>query len=130
MLATRRILIADDDLEVRRGVVDLLAPLGQEILQAESGLEALSLLSERAPIHLLLLDMHMPGCGGLEVIDRIRGRFEVPFICYSGHATRELESQVRAAGAFAFLHKPVQPDRLRAEVVRALSCWDQASRSP
>ncbi|MCK6445239.1 MAG: response regulator [Planctomycetes bacterium] len=109
-------------------MVDLLTPLGQEILQAESGLEALNLLSERAPIHLLLLDMHMPGCGGLEVIDRIRGRFEMPFICYSGSATRELESQVRAAGAFAFLHKPVQPDRLRAEVVRALGGWDPSSR--
>ncbi|MBI5435321.1 MAG: response regulator [Planctomycetes bacterium] len=128
MLAPRRILIADDDLEVRRGVVDLLSSLGSEILQAESGLEALSLLRERAPIHLLLLDMHMPGCGGLEVIDRLRGRFELPFICYSGNATRELESQVRAAGAFAFLHKPVQPDRLRAEVVRALGRWDSANK--
>jgi CheY-like chemotaxis protein len=128
MLPSRRILIADDDLEVRRGVADLLAPLGTEILQAETGWEALDLLRERAPVHLLLLDMHMPGCGGLEVIDRIRGQFEVPFICYSGNATRELESQVRAAGAFAFLHKPVQPDRLRAEVVRALGRWDQATR--
>jgi CheY-like chemotaxis protein len=120
MLAERRILIADDDLEVRRGVADLLAPFGSEIFQAETGLEVLDLLERRSPIHLLLLDMHMPGCGGLEVIHRIRGRFEVPFICYSGNATRELESKARAAGAFAFLHKPVQPDRLRAEVLRAL----------
>jgi CheY-like chemotaxis protein len=120
MLAVRRILVADDDLEVRRGVVDLLAPLGQEILQAETGLEVLDLLVQRGPIHLLLLDMHMPGCGGLEVIARIRGRFEVPFICYSGNATRELESKVREAGAVAFLHKPVQPELLRAEVLRAL----------
>ena len=120
MLATRRILIADDDLEVRRGVVDLLAPLGPQILQAETGLEALEILNLGSPIHLLLLDMHMPGCGGLEVLAKIRGRFALPCICYSGNATRELESQARQAGVFAFLHKPVQPDRLRAEVLRAL----------
>ncbi len=115
MLAPRRILIADDDLEVRRGVVDLLSSLGSEILQAESGLEALSLLRERAPIHLLLLDMHMPGCGGLEVIDRLRGQFELPFICYSGNATRELESQAARGPPVRSrsLHKPrAKPDRL------------------
>lgn len=76
MLATRRVLIADDDLEVRSGIVDLLSPMGLEILQAESGLEVLDWLGRRArdPFDLLLLDMHMPGCSGLEVLTALRAR--------------------------------------------------------
>jgi CheY-like chemotaxis protein len=123
MLASRRILVADDDLEVRRGVVDLLGSLGPEIFQAETGPEAIEIVRRRlivAPIHLLVLDMHMPGCSGLEVLTQLRREVSIACICYSGNATRELETQALEAGARAFLPKPVQPLLLRDEVLRAL----------
>ncbi|MBK8177468.1 MAG: response regulator [Planctomycetes bacterium] len=132
MLATRRVLIADDDLEVRSGIVDLLSPMGLEILQAESGLEVLDWLGRRArdPFDLLLLDMHMPGCSGLEVLTALRARHAaesrddlhpiVPTIFCSGRAEPELERRALEMGAFSFLRKPVRPDHLRGEVLRAL----------
>lgn len=137
MLAPPRILIADDDLEVRCGIVDLLAPMGLEILQAESGLEVLDWLARRArqPFNLLLLDMHMPGCSGLEVLTALRARAGtartasascdlahplIPTIFCSGRAEPELERRAFEMGAFSFLKKPVRPDHLRGEVLRAL----------
>ena len=124
MLPTRRVLLADDDLEVRRGVVELLLPLGLEVLQAESGPEALEIVRLRpSEVHAMVLDLHMPGCTGLEVLTRLRELplpRSLPTIVYSGAATAEMRARVLAAGAWAFLHKPVQPDLLRGEVLRAL----------
>jgi len=135
MLAPRRILLADDDLEVRSGIADLLAPLGLEIFQVESGLEVLKSLDAHAgePFALLLLDMHMPGCSGLEVLTVLRARVAealsahrggvhpmVPTIFCSGRAEPELERRAIEMGAFSFLKKPVRPDHLRGEVLRAL----------
>jgi CheY-like chemotaxis protein len=124
MLIPRRVLLADDDLEIRRGVEDLLLPLGLECLHAESGLEALAIARARfQQLHLMVLDVHMPGCTGLDVLTSLRGElagFRVPCIFYSGEATDAIERRAFEAGACAFLRKPVQPDRLRGEVLRAL----------
>jgi len=133
MLQLRRVLLADDDLEVRSGVADLLMPLGVEVLEAESGLEVLEIVRVRQqPVHLLLLDMHMPGCSGLEVLERLRQppAVRVPCIFYSGEATDEVERLALAAGARAFLRKPVQPDRLRGEVLRALRYYHPDTAFP
>jgi len=124
MIPPRRILLADDDQEVRAGVADLLAPLGLEFLHAESGPEVVEILrAERRRLNLMVLDMHMPGFGGLEVIQRMGsevGPFTLPFICCSGEATDELERMALAVGAEAFLRKPLQPLALRGEVMRIL----------
>lgn len=124
MLPPYRALLADDDLGVRQGVEELLAPFGLEFLHAESGLEALEIAQQRmSSLALMVLDVHMPGCTGLDVLDRLRGEGDqliVPCIFYSGEATPAIEQRAFDAGAFAFLHKPVQPDLLRDEVRRAL----------
>ena len=129
MLVPRRVLIADDDLEVRRGVVDCLRPLGLELHQAETGDEAVEIVRTQIatrPLHLLVLDMHMPGITGLEVLAQVSAivseiaSIELPCIFYSGNAADDVERRALEAGARAFLHKPVEPRVLREEVVRAL----------
>lgn len=129
MLLQRRVLLADDDLEIRRGVEELLAPLGLEFLHAESGLEALAIArASFHQLHLMVLDVHMPGCTGLDVLNSLRCEmrdFRVPCIFYSGEATDAIERRALEAGACAFLRKPVRPDRLRGEVLRALRGWPQ-----
>lgn len=116
----RRILIADDDREVRAGVVDLLRDLNMDFVHAESGIEALHIL-RRSVIDLALLDMHMPGHTGLEVLSAIRREGpEIPCIFFSGDATEGIRRQAVLEGALAVLSKPLVPAVLRREVRRAL----------
>jgi CheY-like chemotaxis protein len=124
--ARRRFLVADDDATLRGGVVDLLASLQLEILEADTGPAALA-IARGARLHAALLDLHMPGrdlprLGGLEVLAALR-QFGVslPCILYSADLTPALEERAREAGAMCVLHKPVDPALLRAEVERALA---------
>ena len=116
----RRILVADDDREVRLGVADLLDDMGLEVLHAASGTEAVALV-HRMRIHAALLDLHMPGYTGVEAIPLLRReRAGLPCIVYSGRWTPDLEQEVLAIGAFACLKKPVEPGTLRRTVWEAL----------
>jgi CheY-like chemotaxis protein len=116
----RRILLADDDREVRLGVAELLHDLGLEFLHAASGIEAVELARGRR-IHAALLDMHMPGCTGIQAIPLLRGLdADLPCIVYSGRWSRDLEAEVLSVGAFACLKKPVEPATLRRTVCDAL----------
>ena len=116
----RRILVADDDREVRLGVAELLSDLGLEVLHAETGTEAVELV-RGTRIHAALLDMHMPGYTGIETIPLLHGVYaELPCIVYSGRWSTVLEAEVMAIGAFACLKKPVEPVTLRRTVCVAL----------
>jgi len=115
-----RILVADDDREVRLGVAELLHGLGLEILHAETGIEAVELV-RGTRIHAALLDMHMPGYTGIQAIPLLRGLdAQLPCIVYSGRWSRDLEQEVLSIGAFACLKKPVEPATLRRTVCIAL----------
>jgi len=133
-LPPSRLLVADDDQEVRLGVADLLEALGIEILHAETGLQAVE-IARMERIQAALLDMHMPGCTGIEALSLLRReRAGLPCIVYSGRWSPDLEAAVLRAGASACLKKPVQPDLLRAEVRRALelapaSLWSPEERN-
>ena len=123
MSISYRILCADDDLEVRSGVVDLLTGIGLDVVQAETGLEAI----ERARtnrIDAALLDLHMPGCTGIEALPRLRElRRGLPCLVYSGDWTNTLEEHAIEAGAFGILKKPIVPQLLRSEILRAVETW-------
>lgn len=120
MSLDRRILIADDDAALRGGVSDLLADLGLEIVEAESGLEALSIV-RAGRVHLALLDYRMPGPNGLDVLLTIHQEFlPVPVILCSGELDKALEALAMQAGARAVMRKPVAPDVLRAQVASIL----------
>jgi CheY-like chemotaxis protein len=120
MSIDRRILIADDDRELRAGVIDLLRGMPVQIVEAETGVDALRIVRV-GPLHLALLDMHMPGHTGLEILATIkRETLRVPCIFISGDATEGVRQMALAEGACAVLRKPLEPRILRAEVERAL----------
>jgi len=120
MSKPQRILLADDDTELRLGVADLIGSIGLEVLQVETGLEAIDLVRNQA-VDAALLDMHMPGATGLETLEALfELNSELPCLIYSGRWSAGLERAALAAGARACLKKPVQPDLLRIEVCRAL----------
>jgi CheY-like chemotaxis protein len=120
MFVSRQILLADDDSTVRNGVAELLNDLGIEAVHAETGREALEIVRSK-PIHACLLDLQMPECGGLEALPLIRlERADLPCLVYSGSLNAALEREALRIGAFAVLHKPVQPLLLRQQICRAL----------
>lgn len=116
----RRILVADDDREVRLGVAELLDGLGLEVLHAATGTEAVELVRGMR-IDAALLDMHMPGYTGAQAIPLLHGfNRQLACIVYSGRWSLDLEQEVLAVGAVACLKKPVEPVMLRRTVCRAL----------
>lgn len=120
MFTDRRILIADDDNEVRLGAVELLGALGLEVRQADSGTSAMEQLRADR-FHLALLDVHMPGRSGVEVLQEVRSaELGVPCIFWSGDAPEEVQRYLIATGASDVLRKPVRPAELRESVTRVL----------
>jgi CheY-like chemotaxis protein len=118
----KKLLVVDDIAENRAVLRDLLKPLDFEILEAASGQESIEVAQSQQP-DLILMDVFMPGMGGLESIRRLRElpRFaELPMITVSASASDSDEVVCLAAGANAFLAKPVQESKLLGQVGRLL----------
>jgi len=113
------ILIVDDKPQNLLVLADLLAPLGEEIIQAQSGKEALRVLLNRE-VAILLLDVQMPDIDGYELADLIRKREKsrsTPIIFITAHDRDSEEiSRGYALGAVDYVFKPVDAVILRAKV--------------
>ena len=110
-----RVLVADDDDELRELLVDYLGLHGFETLQAANGLEALLRVKHDAP-DAILLDLRMPRLGGIDALKRIQAfNPAITVIVISAETDPTLKDQARAGGARAVLDKPVHlPDILTA----------------
>ena len=113
------ILIIDDQPENLLALEVILADLGQNIVKAASGKEALKCLLEM-DFAVILLDVQMPGMDGFEAAKLIRQRRQchyTPIIFLSAHFTEDIHaSQAYALGAVDYLIKPFVPEVLRAKV--------------
>ena len=116
-----RILVADDQDESLRAVVALLRGLDVQIEVATSGSEALQQLLA-ARFDLSLLDMHMPGLTGLEVMGQLRTMGQtVPSILMTGNPSREIEIAALELGAVTMLRKPIPGEMLRIVVEQVIT---------
>src|SRR4051794_18260014 len=115
MTARLRILVVDDDQDIRGLLLELLTRAGFEVDQAADGRAALRRLFE-APLSLVILDVSMPGLDGYETVERIRDLSEVPVIMLTARA-EELE-KVRGlkGGADDYVAKPFGRQELLARV--------------
>ena len=113
------ILVVDDNASKRLAIVAVLAPLGYDIVEADSGEAALRAVIER-DFAMILLDVRMPGVSGLETATLIRQRRQsemTPIAFLTAHSADEgLEADGYAGGAIDFITMPVRPDVLRAKV--------------
>src|SRR4051794_4947448 len=112
-----RVLVADDDEQMRRLIVVLLEAEGYEISEASDTWEVLEQVSRAQP-DLLILDLQMPGGGGIEAIKSIRSdpaNREIPVLLLSGTVDLEVDWASRV-GANAQLPKPFGVDEFRATV--------------
>lgn len=114
------ILITDDDQEFRATLRRVLEPQGFRTLEAADGVEAVEIV-RREPVHLVLIDMHMPRLTGLEAIRRFREiKALLPCILLSAEADEEIERQARQLQAFGVLRKPVTRRVITVTVTQAL----------
>jgi two-component system nitrogen regulation response regulator NtrX len=114
------ILIVDDEAAIRESLEMILAYEHHSVKLAAGGREALEIL-EREPVDAVLLDIKMPGQDGLEVLDQIHARRpECPVIMISGHGTIETAVEATKKGAFDFVPKPLDRDRILLTIRNAL----------
>jgi CheY-like chemotaxis protein len=116
--ARRKILVVDDVAANRMVLGDMLAPLGFEIAEAANGREGIEKAQSLRP-DLILMDSVMPETDGLETTRRLRklpGLDEVAIIAISANASGGNEATALAAGADAFLPKPIDLSALLAQI--------------
>jgi DNA-binding NtrC family response regulator len=111
-----RVLVVDDDAEVREMFEGFLASHGFEVATAPNGDLAMQAIARRAP-DVVLLDVVMPGLSGVEILQAIRTIApRVKVIMMSGEATPAQRMQTLALGAFDFVMKPVDTAHLLRSV--------------
>ncbi|HTY37121.1 MAG TPA: sigma-54 dependent transcriptional regulator [Bacteroidota bacterium] len=116
----KTILVVDDEKSVRDSLKMVLEFESYDVQFAENGQEALRQLGS-APVDLVLLDVKMAGMDGIEVLQRVREKnADLPVIMISGHGTIETAVEATKLGAFDFLPKPLDRDKLLVTVRNAL----------
>jgi two-component system KDP operon response regulator KdpE len=110
-----RILIVDDEPQIRRVMMTSLAANGYQAFEARSGEAALAALRENAP-DLILLDLNMPGMGGMAACREIRAVSEVAIIVLSVRDGEKDKIAALDAGADDYLTKPFSVNELLARI--------------
>ena len=125
MIDKKRILIVDDDEQIRTILGEYLTMQGNEYETASDGIEALAKV--KLDIDLVLMDVNMPNMDGYEVIKRIRSEPEyqdLPIIMVTAMTSREDRLQAVRAGANDFIAKPIDQTELEVRTMSLLRVKD------
>ena len=116
------ILVVDDEADIRKTIADTLEDEGYRCRSAADTVAALELIEERRP-HLVILDIWLRenDRDGLELLKILKAQYpEIPVVMISGHGTIETAVKAIKLGAYEFVEKPVQSDRLVLTARRAV----------
>jgi two-component system nitrogen regulation response regulator NtrX len=117
-----KILVVDDEETIRKSLRMILEYEGYQCLEAEDGEKALEIIEETVGLGLVLLDVKLPGMSGLEVLAELEKRPYAPeVIMVSGHGTVQTAVEATKLGAFDFLEKPLQRERVLLCIRNALN---------
>jgi two-component system response regulator HydG len=115
-----RVLVVDDDAALLKALDRMFRQAGYEVLTAASGEDALEVLRDRPP-WIVVSDLLMPGMDGIELLREARALVPPPeVLLITAHASVEKAVEAMRLGAFDFVEKPIQRDRLLLLVQRAL----------
>ena len=128
-MSAGRILVVDDEPQIRRIMRTTLTAAGYEVDDARTGEDALAKVREFRP-DLVLLDINMPGTGGLAVCRTIRADANVAIIMLTVHNSEAAKVEALDAGADDFVTKPFSTPELLARIRAALRRLPVASSSP
>jgi two-component system nitrogen regulation response regulator NtrX len=119
-LTPPRVLVVDDEKNIRRTLELVLRGEGYDVLEAQSAEDALRILANpHAPVDLAIFDVKLPGMSGLEALERLRkdeATKQVPIIVISGHATVHDAVAAIKFGAADFFEKPLNRERVLVSV--------------
>src|SRR5258708_8206597 len=118
-MSTPTILVVDDEPQIRRVMRTTLSSNGYAVIEAKSGEEALEALRKEHP-ELVLLDVNMPGIGGLETCREIRDQSDVAIIMLTVRNTEHDKVLALDAGADDYVVKPFSIEELLARIRAAL----------
>jgi two-component system, NtrC family, nitrogen regulation response regulator NtrX len=114
-----RILIIDDEPSIRRTLREILEYEKYQIDEAGTGMEALTLVNEQE-FDVILCDIKMPEMDGIETLEGIKQVSESPVIMISGHGTIETAVEAIKKGAYDYISKPPDLNRLLITIKNAL----------
>lgn len=121
----QRVLVVDDDMEIRGLVAGTLRRDGYTVVEAGDGLEALDVAARLLP-DLVVLDMTLPGMDGVEVARKLKATptlAAVPVVALSALTQQTVRDRALAAGCAHYLTKPCPPAALRDVVARTLAAF-------
>lgn len=120
-MASRNILVVDDEIGIRELLSDILQDEGHQVLLAENAQTAREARIKQRP-DLVLLDIWMPDCDGISLLKEWgnAGLLTMPVVMMSGHGTIDTAVEATRIGAFDFLEKPIALQKLLKTVMAAL----------
>jgi DNA-binding response OmpR family regulator len=115
-----RVLIVDDEEELSSIIAERLEFRGMKAQTAPDGTMALELIKSDPP-HIVLLDLMLPGLGGLEILKRIKKSNPLlPVILLTGYGSKKMTLEGMNLGAFDYIMKPCDLDNLILKIQEAL----------
>lgn len=126
IMSAGKVLVVDDEPEVRLVLTEFLESRGYEVVAAGSGAQALAIVDEVKP-HVVLLDVTMPEMDGMETLERLAAlKPGLPIIMVTANADVDVTSKLLALGAADYIPKPFDLDYLG----QAVSIQVSASLEP
>jgi len=125
-MSSARILVTDDDPQIRRVLRTALVAQGYEVVAARNGEEALERMRDEK-LDLIILDMNMPGMGGLETCRLIRSTSDIALIMLTVRDAESDKVEALDAGADDYITKPFSSPELLARIRAALRRTPQLS---
>jgi DNA-binding response OmpR family regulator len=110
-----RILLVEDDATIRSVMATAFAHDGHEVIEAATGESAVGMAATENP-DLAIIDLKLPGMDGIEVVQRLRVRHDIPLVILTAYSDSNDVVRALEAGADDFLSKPIELKELRARL--------------
>jgi len=116
---SKRVLIADDEINIRRVLEAILRRDGYDVVTAANGLEALAGMTRG--VHTVITDLKMPGLDGMGLLRKLSADYpDVPVVMITAHGSVENAVEAVKLGAFDYIEKPFDQEQIRQVVDKAL----------
>lgn len=118
LLMKGRVLVVDDEEYVRGIVASMLKSMGYEAVEASDGDKGLAIFNDPASqFDACIIDLTMPGMGGIELLERIRDLdADIPILLVSGYSRHEVRQREAKSTNVSFLQKPFTLDQFRTSM--------------